>query len=270
MGKVRLVGRRSDRARCAYCRERVAEEERVACEGCGALTHDACRDELGGCPTLGCQSARSRPLLAREPREERRGRRRRGEGRRWHGRVTRSPPGLLGRIGPYARIVIKSACAAALLVAFLAVVVWGVTHPADVWTVLEKTRSSRRTMVGQVLALIGFCMMGGTFSALSGRWLARVPDLWRRVGELLDDGLVTPMRLRVYTEGSGKDKRTLVDLRSDAGDGWEAARLDVGHFFTPLWLRWRDRARVYVHGAGSGGPYVLEFDDGLLVLLDPD
>jgi hypothetical protein len=51
----------SKAARCAYCHADVSGEEPdlVACETCSTIAHEACWDELGRCPVMGC-AGRSR------------------------------------------------------------------------------------------------------------------------------------------------------------------------------------------------------------------
>lgn len=59
------VSARSGEAVCGYCRAPL-DAGRVACPACGVGLHDACRTELGRCPTLGCREARKpAPLPAR-------------------------------------------------------------------------------------------------------------------------------------------------------------------------------------------------------------
>lgn len=38
----------------------------------------------------------------------------------------------------------------------------------------------------------------------------------------------------------------------------------------PWWLRFKEGERVLVYGLPPPGPYILEFEDGLLALLHPD
>jgi hypothetical protein len=55
--RIRIGERRSDEARCAFCREPAPDEDRYRawCSDCGVVVHRACRGELrGGCPSLGC------------------------------------------------------------------------------------------------------------------------------------------------------------------------------------------------------------------------
>lgn len=272
MGKLRLIGRRAEHARCAYCRDRVAEGAAgVPCEGCGALMHPGCWDELGGCATLGCQAARTRPLRVPAPPATQPEGRQDARRRRRNGRITRTPPGLLARIGPYSRMLLKSLSAALCVLALLAATGWVVTHPAEAYAWFADTKRGRVGVVEVLVPVAGLLLLSLAVGSLSVLWLTRLPQLWRRVGELLDDGLVTPMRLRVYTVGSGRNKTTLVDLEPEPGGGrWVVSGIEAGLFFTPIWLRWRSGARVYVHGAQGPGPYVLEFEDGWLVLLERD
>ncbi|MBX3466048.1 MAG: hypothetical protein KF878_03990 [Planctomycetes bacterium] len=64
---VRLDARRTSPLRCAYCHGPA--EGAAPCPGCGTLLHPGCRDEVRGCPTLGCaapprraEGAHRRPL----------------------------------------------------------------------------------------------------------------------------------------------------------------------------------------------------------------
>jgi len=43
--------------RCAYCHDRVAGRDALACDACWTHLHPACAEELGRCPTLGCRGA---------------------------------------------------------------------------------------------------------------------------------------------------------------------------------------------------------------------
>lgn len=53
--QISKVGER-DAPHCAYCRDGIAKADpTVRCQRCHARLHPACRDELFGCPTLGCE-----------------------------------------------------------------------------------------------------------------------------------------------------------------------------------------------------------------------
>ncbi len=55
-GERRAHGGMTGEARCGFCHDHVTGEEPdlVACALCGTVLHDACWNELGRCPVLGC------------------------------------------------------------------------------------------------------------------------------------------------------------------------------------------------------------------------
>lgn len=51
---------------CVYCRDASAEAL-TPCPGCGATFHDACREELGRCSTIGCAHGADAAWRAQHP-----------------------------------------------------------------------------------------------------------------------------------------------------------------------------------------------------------
>ena len=54
-------------ARCAYCHERASVALHAPCPACGAVLHAGCRDEHGGCVSLGCRRAPRRSARPPHP-----------------------------------------------------------------------------------------------------------------------------------------------------------------------------------------------------------
>ena len=293
MGRVRVVGRRGEQGRCAYCRGALGLEEAPACDGCGTHLHQACRVELGGCPSIGCRHAiprarRGVPVFAGGPApdaartlvEGARGaapervvagrlRRERDAARPAEGRAERRRlPAAWARFGPYARMTVRTAAHTGVLLGLAFALLWALTHPSLAWEALTREKGGRHTDAAGVIHTAAFAAFGAMFGFFAVHWLRRLPAFWRRVGEVLDDDEVVPAVLRSWTVGSGKRKKRWVSLTPDPPRAPRQVRLEG--ILPPWWLGLRSGARVYVHGDLEGdGPLVLEFEDGLLALLDP-
>ncbi len=62
MARIAWGRRRAEGPRpCAYCRDDVPAGEGTECPRCATALHPACREELGRCPTLGCEEAAEAP-----------------------------------------------------------------------------------------------------------------------------------------------------------------------------------------------------------------
>ncbi len=289
MGRVRVVGRRGEQGRCAYCRGALDLEDTPACDGCGTCLHPACRAELGGCPSIGCRHAVPRARRgvtaaaggprARAPNAGTAGappdeyvatgrlRHDRGAPGAAGRRVSRRLPAAWARFGPYARMTARTALHVGVLLALAVGLLWALTHPNTAWAMASRSKRGDSVIVGLISYALVFGL-GGLFTFLAVQWLRRLPAFWRRVGEVLDDGEVVPAVLRSWTVGSGRHTQRWISLTPDPPRRPRQVQLEG--VLPPWWLGLRSGARVYVHGDLEGdGPLVLEFEDGLLALLDP-
>jgi hypothetical protein len=59
-GERRALADASGATRCSYCHDHVtgAEPDLIACAACGTVLHEACWNEHGRCPLLGCPGAK--------------------------------------------------------------------------------------------------------------------------------------------------------------------------------------------------------------------
>ncbi len=267
MGKIRIIGKRRSGGRCAYCLDQLQESEAETCVGCGAGMHAACKQELGGCPSIGCKYAtvRFRTPAPRNTRDV-------GEQVRLPheaGRTSRQPPGWRVRFGPFARMLTRTGVWVALLLVTGALLVGAALNFESTWAALCETKSGGHSAFeGTFVGLGGIAFAG--FILYSGiNWLRRLPGVWSRVDRLLDDGYVMPARLRTYSTGSGKST-TWWAVLTPIGTGGAERRVDIAGIVTPSWIRNRSGQRVWVHGfEDPDETFVVEFEDGLLALLDP-
>ena len=183
--------------------------------------------------------------------------------------MTREVPGLWGRFGPYSRMVVKTLLSIVFLQLLLAGALYAIAHPHETVDAFMRGKGGGKSVGNLVGHAFITLLMGGIGCFYAVSWLRRLGSVWTRVGELLDDGEVLPMRMRVLTRGSGKTRTTFIALDPLEAGGWRLRETEVG-MFMPWWVRRKENERVYVHGAEGPGPYVVEFSNGLLTLLDPD
>lgn len=286
MARIQVVGTRRQPGRCAYCHDRL-DALVHHCEGCGTWIHLDCLEELtGSCPTPGCAGTPNaepppRRPRHRQPRAERRQRRQRHRRRRHHrDRPTleqwareeavdhhRVPTGW-ARWGPYSRLALSGALHLAFLAFAVFVVVWAALHPHEAWEALRKGKHGSSDGNGW-MSLLFFGGGIGVFGWFSVRWLSRWPRVWDEVGRLLERGRPLPMRLRVWTQGSGKHRQTWARLQGL--DGHPEFRFQLSGVLPPGWLsRPRDGTPVLVYGVEDGEPpYLIENGNGQLALVHP-
>lgn len=275
MARIQIVGSRKRPGRCAYCRDALDALVR-RCPGCGTWLHLDCLEELGGrCPTAGCARSAGAARPGRRERRERRRRHRRRRSaptdatvERWADEE-RARPGAWARFGPYARLVVSGLVNLALLGAAVAFFGWLLHDLPAAWDALARTKSGRPSDANGYVKLALLIGLAGVVLYACGRWLWRWPRVWREVGRLLDETRPVPMRLRVWTAGSGKHKKTWAALRPLEGGG-RRVEFRVGGLLPPGWLaRDRDGTPVLVYGIEEP-PYLIENARGQLALVHPD
>jgi hypothetical protein len=254
VGNIRIVGRARG-GRCVFCHDSLGGDV-DRCGGCGATWHSDCG--AAGCPTIGCsRPAPDAQQRAASPTAE--------------PVIVRGKPGLAARVGPYTRLVASALFNAAIVTAVLFAFGWIFTHPSAFWEML--LREKRGTVEPAPLAVLkGLAMlvMPGVCGWLSGRWLLRLPAVWRELGQLLESTTPAAMLLRIYSSGQ-KKKTWYAALHPPNGGKLDALHtIKLEGILPPLWLRWQDDKPVLVYGLPPPGPYVFEFEDGWLALVHPD
>jgi hypothetical protein len=294
MARVQVVGTRRQPGRCAYCRDSL-DALVHRCEGCSTWLHIDCLEELGRCPTPGCAGQpASAPSPAqptfRAPRGGRAGRRERRERRRRHRQRRREPsrqtlqawaeeeavehhraPTGWARAAPYVRLAMSGVFNLLMVSAILFTVAYALMHPTAAWEALKSGKHGKSVLNGVMsLAIFGG---GGLFGLFVGiRWLMRWPTVWDEVGELLDHSSPVPMRLRVWTEGSGKHKKTWASLRPVSDARVRETRFKLDGLLPASWLRRpRGGTPVLVYGIEDGEPpFLIENGAGQLAIVHPD
>lgn len=272
MSRIRIVGRARG-GRCVYCHDGLSSQV-DRCPECQAAWHEDCAPEgAKRCPTIGCAGPppahTSRPAGRRD--RVRHEARRDGGAPAWTRGWQRPGPGA--RFGPYSRLVMSGLFHAAVVLAVAAIVLWCLLHPHDLWVFLStgKRHSHEPWPVALLKGLMfgAFLLGGGAFSTY---WLTRLPRVAREVEELLERTTPVLMDLKVWSTGSGKQRRTYGTLTGRAGE-FAAARIDLqfGGIVSPGWaMRQRDAEPVLVYGLPPPGPYILEFQGGHLALVNAD
>jgi len=235
MARIRVVGRGSLQGRCAYCHDTLEGARPTRCIACATELHAECAMELGGCPTLGCVGSLG---LAEEP---------------------HPTPTLRARFGPYARLTASAAWNGFVLLVVFAITAGALRDPAGLWD-----QAKRNPLV---LSALGLVML---LSALrSGLWAVRLPRAFRETARLLNETTPCRMKLRVVTEGHGRDQATYACLEP-LGPG-TSQKLELDGILPPWWLisgGHRD-TNVWVYTDGKG-PFLIEFPTGRLAIVHPD
>jgi hypothetical protein len=50
--KISLIAKDRDNI-CPLCKDELSDDT-IKCRGCGTVSHAECMDDMGGCPTMGC------------------------------------------------------------------------------------------------------------------------------------------------------------------------------------------------------------------------
>jgi hypothetical protein len=169
----------------------------------------------------------------------------------------RRRPGARARVGPYARLIIDGVLALlGLVVCVVAVVVCG-------WLLVKVvTRASDTLEFGaMLLALAAGCLWPGVTAA---RFLLRLPGRFAATRRLLDDASPAQVKLTVRADRSFRRPRYTARIIGPHGE-----RLDL-RLSGPGWLLREATHKVLCYGWPPPGPYVLEFSDGRLALVEPD
>ncbi len=288
---IRFVGQARG-GRCVFCHDTLGGET-ARCEECRAAWHRECL-EGDRCPTLGCSApavalavpaapappappaaaaAATTIVVAQERSPPPRGR---PHEPRWVRRRAGRVPGLLARVGPFARLLWSGLAHLALLSLCAGTIGVTLLHPA-VWQALSEAASEGLSRLLTLLA--GGALLvawAGWLARYSARWLLRLPGVVGELGVLLDRTTPTLMDLEVLVLPDARGmKRWCARLTGRPG-GPEAGRrhdLAVNLLLTPWWVTmWGHRPPrpVLVYGLPPPGPYVIEFEDGALALVHPD
>jgi hypothetical protein len=248
VGKIRFVGRARG-GRCVYCHDALADGEAARCPECRAGWHPDCGATLSRCPTRGCSGpapGRTAPAPSRRRATATAG--------------PRTPPGALARFGPYARLAISAvATTAGLLLSIIGILGMLATLARG-----DLGRDPGETLLA-FLILFAVCSV---VAVLTSRWLVRLPATWVEVHRLLNEARPVQVRLRVSVTGSGKHRRYWADVEGPDG---ERAHFQLDGLLPPWWLL--RGSMVYTalcYGWPPPGPYVFEFSDGWLALVQPD
>ncbi|MGE0710632.1 MAG: hypothetical protein AB7N76_27565 [Planctomycetota bacterium] len=274
-GRITIVGRGARRT-CPFCHERIdAAEASSPCPACEVELHDECWQEVAACPIRGCGS-----------RVPRRGERERAAARRMapleageHPRATTRAagrfesderragprPGLLARLGPYARLLTS---AALHLVFFLG----GLALLGGLFFAVIQDGSRALHSLGLAACLVPF--LGLALLLPGAFWLPRVPGAFVAISSLLasDDPIRGRVTITTVVSGSGRSQTTTHHARLDLGDG-HSYQFKLSEILRPWWLNDGLRGEeVWVYGYRDDRqpPWLLEFSDGWLALCYPD
>lgn len=255
MADIRIVGRARG-GRCVYCHDTLSDDV-ARCPECRAAWHRDCGAEATRCPTIACPG----PAPAREPTRP-----------GWT--VDRRAPSRAARLGPYLRLVVSGLFNLVVVLGVLAIVLWAVTHWPQFWDALCHGKRGRyEGPVAALLKLLGLGLLVALFGGLCGSWLLRLPAVAAETRLLLDSTTPVLMYLSTYTVRSGKHTQRWARLYGRHGEYAGAVHeMKLGGLLPPWWLTsqsWNDHP-VLVYGLPPPGPYVLEFEDGLLALVHPD
>lgn len=273
MSRIRIVGRARG-GRCVYCHDSLSSEV-DRCPECQASWHQDCAPEgATRCPTIGCAGPApahtSRPAGRRD--RARHAPRLAGRPPAWT--VDRPRPGPDAVFWPLWRLVLSGVFNACVALLMVTIVLWAITNPHALWDFLIH---GKRHSLEPVPVAIGKGLCFGTFvigfGAFSAMWLLRLPAVWREVNHLLARTDPALMELTVWSTGSGKQRRTHGKLEGPASGPHARVTIDLqlGGIVTPGWLsRSRSRESVLVYGLPPPGPYIIEFRDGDLALVNPD
>ncbi len=231
MGRFMLIGRRSQRERCAICHDTLGEQE-TACAGCGSKTHADCRRELGRCATLGC-AAEVAPPGAAGPRAD-------------------------GRTGPYSRIIIRAAAATVALAMGLVCLLW----PVLSWG--SFSAAVRGASLGSLALGAAYSFAMFVISSLAAWTLVRTPSLILAVKRLLDSTEPVALWLSVQKSETGVFHATLEETLNGSG---KSVSLPIDASLAPEWVfALAGHHRAMVFGLETAGPCVLGVD-GRLALV---
>lgn len=285
MADIRVVGKARG-GRCVFCHDSLSDDV-SRCPECRAAWHRDCGAEASRCPTIACpgpapaaEVARrrgrhypaaprpARPAVAAPPQRPAREPSRPG----WT--VDRPPPSAAARFGPYSRLLLSGLVNGAVVLGIAALLLYVVTHWPQVWEGLQRGKHGRHEGPGS--ALVKLLIFGGVLGVWGGvclSWLLRLPGSAAETRKLLDETTPVLMYLSTYTQGTGKHKTRWARLRGKHGEHAGAVHeMKLDGLLPPWWLTSRAWAEqpVLVYGLPPPGPYVLEFDDGMLALVHPD
>lgn len=243
MPRLRVVGRVRE-GRCAFCYGLLSLGVARRCPECQAAWHSRCGP--GRCRTAGC----SGPQV---------------ESPAPSGEVVGAPrPGWLARLGPFLRLIAWWLLNLVLFMPSAGLVAWVLTRSSGV---LAAARDAvARSAWVEVVVPAGLLVAVAVIACLTGRQVVRVPWLVLEVRRLLKHTAPTLVTISIQANVVRDDNRWWAILR-----GPEQVRAEVPLYglLPPWWLRLRSAGEsVLCYGWPPPGPYVLQFDDGWLAIVD--